>query len=123
MVVLPGLVGFGIAEKEEILEGALVHAMEAAIVAVDRRQFGPLGEVAEGADDAVQWVRLGAFGGGISQEAGFDGPEAALTPNAGDHFLDGAVLGSVGGFELGKILVEKQVENFLLLAWKKNAFG
>ena len=106
------------------MEGALVHAMEAAVVAVDQIELGPLSEVAEGGGDAVQWVvRLSVFGGGISQESGFDGPEAALTPNAGDHFLDGAVLGSVGGFEFGKMLVEKQVEDFLRLVWQKNAFG
>ena len=106
------------------MEGALVHAMEAAIVAVDSRELGPLGEIAESGGDAVQWVvRLGVFSGGVRQEAGFDGPEAALTPDAGDHFLDGAVFGSIGGFELGKMLVEKQVENFLRLAWNKNAIG
>ena len=106
------------------MEGALVHAMEAAVVTVNQVELGPLGKVTEPGGDAVQCVvRLGVFSGGVSQQAGFDGPEAALTPDAGDHFLDGAVLGSIGGFELGKILVEKQVENFLLLAWKKNAFG
>ena len=77
-----------LAEELEGFEGALVHAMEAGLVAVYEMKFGAAGEVGEGAGDAAHLGRFGAFLDAFGEEVGLDGPETAHSPVSRGHFFD-----------------------------------
>jgi hypothetical protein len=98
----------GLANFEEVFQGAIIAALEAGFVAERESEGGIAGEVAEGEGETIGRAGFGALVDGVLEETGLRGPEAAFLPDGGDHFLDVAVFGSVGGIELSdKLIVER----------------
>ncbi len=56
------LVIFDFSEEEQVLEGPLVHVIQAAFVTVGEIELGLHGQVAERAGDAVQFAGFGTIG-------------------------------------------------------------
>jgi hypothetical protein len=90
---------------------------------MEKVELGTGAEVGEGSGDAIHGIGVGAAADGLRPEMGFDGQEAALAPHGGDHILDGAVLGPIVGFELGKVFVEELFEDFFGFVGEKDALG
>jgi len=104
----------GIAEVHEVVEGALVDAVEAGFVAVEEGEGLGGGHVFECGGEAVDFVGAGVFGQeAVFEHAGFDCPGAAEAPVSGDHFFNEAVLDAIGGLEAFQMIVEDDVEGFL----------
>jgi hypothetical protein len=110
----------GSAEEEQVVESALEDAVEAGLVAVDegqiRRAFG------EGGGDAAELV-AGPVGHAVFEDAGLDGPGAALAPAGGDHLLDGAELDVVDRAEPFEELSEKLAEAVAVLVGEDDLGG
>ncbi|MCU1262218.1 MAG: hypothetical protein JWO80_5103 [Bryobacterales bacterium] len=139
-LILNGLFGCGllrrlrifvveIAQEEEVLERAMVHAVEAGFVAVEQVELGAGGELRECRAEAGVLVDFRFCGGGHArlhgavQEVGFDGPQAAEAAGAGGHFFDGGEFDIVGGFEFCEVLVEERGEGLLGFVFHEDAFG
>ena len=88
-----------LAQEEEVAESALIHVVQAGFVAVHETEGGGGGEGGEGAGDAADGVGGEVGLDSIVEEAGFDGPAAALAPEGGSHFLDEGHFDIVGGLE------------------------
>ena len=101
-----------LAQEEEAAEGALIHVVEAGFVAVHETEGGGGGEGREGAGDAADGVGGEVGLDGIVEEAGFDGPAAALAPEGGSHFLDEGHFDIVGGLEALDVLGHDGLEGF-----------
>ncbi|SPF32597.1 hypothetical protein SBA4_120026 [Candidatus Sulfopaludibacter sp. SbA4] len=108
-------------QEEQVVQGPLVHEVEARFVTVYQTQGRAVGEGGEGGGHAVELVgfrlrtkvtgcktRLrteaagatgGAGGGGVIEHAGFESPGAAHAPTGGGYFLDHAELHVIGGLE------------------------
>jgi len=95
------------AEQEDVVEGTLIHQVEAGFVAMEKGEFGRGGELAEGGRNAgaVVTAGLGAHSG--SQELVFYGPGAAHPPVSSGHLLDHGLLDAVDWTESLQVLVEK----------------
>jgi hypothetical protein len=100
----------GLALAEEVVEGALVHAMVAGLVAIDEVEAGGGGGGGVGAGDGGEGASGGVVGGGAVDEGGLDGPAAADAPLADDHLLDVAELDGVAGVVAGDEVVEEGAE-------------
>ncbi|MFN7999301.1 MAG: hypothetical protein U0Q18_37130 [Bryobacteraceae bacterium] len=127
---LGGLDGLGrfvrresFAEQEKVLEAALVHPVEARLVAVEQGEFGTDGEAGEGGRHAGAFVagRLGLDG--VIEQARFHGPGAAQAPGGGDHFFDETLIHSVAGGEAGLVLGGNDIEALTGFAGEHDAFG
>jgi len=92
------------AEEQEVTEGALIHVVEAGFVAVHEAECGGGGEGGEGSGDAADGVGGEVGVDRIVEEAGFDGPAAALAPEGGGHFLDEGHLDIVSRLEAFDVL-------------------
>jgi len=99
------------AEEEEVGKGALVHAVDAGLIAMDEGELGTLceGGVGSGHGLTGRLVR-GPRGGGIIDELGFDGPAAALAPDGDGEFFDEGELDGVRGLEPFDEVVEMGLE-------------
>jgi hypothetical protein len=73
---------FDLAEELDVLERALEHAVEAGLVTVDQGEFGATGEFGEDTGEADDEIFLGAFCGGLVEQAGLNGQEAALAASS-----------------------------------------
>src|ERR1035438_2517831 len=76
-----GLLGlkliFRLAQHEEVVEGALVHDMEARLITTEVGELRPGGQFGEGSGDAGEFGAFGLGGGGRFEEVILDGPVAA----------------------------------------------
>jgi hypothetical protein len=102
----------GLAHEEQVVEGALVHEVEAAFVAVEEAEFGRGGELAEGGIHAGELSAGGLLLHGVFEHFGFERPGAAEAPVGGGEFFDEAVLEIVNG---GESLEEDVAEGFEVL--------
>jgi hypothetical protein len=98
------------AQEEDVVEGALVHQVEAGFVAMEQSQLGRGGELAEGSRDAGAGVTAGLGVQAASQELVFHGPGAAHPPVSSGHFLDHGLLNAIGGAEALQVLREEGFE-------------
>ncbi len=89
----------------------MVELLKAALVAEEEVEFGLARKVAEGTGDAVHGVGLGAFGGGVGEETGFDGPEPPHSPDGDRHFLDVDVIDIIAGTDFFTIPIEEGFED------------
>ena len=105
-----GHIGVG-AEEEEVVEAALIDAVEAGLVAMEEGELGGGGEGGEGGGEAAELVGVLVLAGeAVFEEAAFDGPEAAHAPVGGGHFLDHAEFDAVDGFETLEVSGDQGVE-------------
>jgi hypothetical protein len=88
------------------MKGALVHAVNAGLITIEKVELITARKIRPGGGDARTLAGLGAFFDRGIEEAGFDAPEAALTPHGGDHFLNDTMLHIVRGIQLLQILME-----------------
>jgi hypothetical protein len=103
--------GFVGAEEEEVVEAALVDAVEAGLVTVKKSQVGGGGEAGEGGGEAAELVGFFVLAGdAVFEEALLDGPEAAHAPVGGGHFLDHAEFDAVDGIEVLQVSGDQGVE-------------
>jgi hypothetical protein len=109
----------GGAQQKDVVEGALVHYVEASFVALNHGEFREGGEVAEGGRDAPS-----GFGGKtIPEEAVLNGPVAAQAPVGGGHFLDHAELDAIARAEMFDVLREESLESLARFALEDHAIG
>ena len=105
------------------METALIHKVEAGLIAMEEGEFGGGGEPGEGGGDAAELVG-GVLGvDGVVEEAGFDGPGAAHAPVGGGHFLDHAELDPVGGGEAVEVVREQSLERLARFVAEDYAIG
>jgi len=101
------------AEVQKVVERTAVHAMEPVLVTVEEMEVVAGGQVGPSASEAISLVGILPLSDAVIEKALFDGPEAANTPDGGDHFLDRFVLDVVGGREPGQVLSEELCETLL----------
>jgi hypothetical protein len=104
--------GGGLAQKKQAVEGALVHEVEAAFVAVEEGKFGRGSEFSEGGVHAGELAAGGLLLHGAFEHFGFEGPGAAEAPVGGCELFDEAVFEIVDG---GEALEEDVAEGFEVL--------
>jgi hypothetical protein len=111
------------AQEEDVVEGTLVHQVEAGFVAVEQGQLRRRGELAERGGDAgaVKTAGLGLHPG--SHHLGFHGPGTAHSPPGGGHLLDHGLLDAIDGCEALHVLVEECVKALQGLAGEDYAVG
>jgi hypothetical protein len=114
---------FLLPQEQEVLEGALEDAGLAGFVAMEQGQLGSGGEGGEGVGDAFDGVAHAGGDGSILQEAGLDGPGAALPPAGDGHFLDDAQLDIAGGVELYDEGIEELLELIRVLIGEDDGSG
>src|ERR1039457_506770 len=86
---LPGFeLVFRVAQDQQVVEGALVHDVEARLIATEAGELRPGGEFGESGGDAGEFGAVGLGGGGRFEEAVLDGPVAAEAPKSSGHLLD-----------------------------------
>ena len=105
-----GGLGYGETQDEEVVEGALVHEVEAGFVAVDEGDGGAFGEAGKGISHAIEGGTGGLGGDLLIEEACFEGPGAAQAPIGCSHVLDHAEFQAVGGLEAGNVVGEQGSE-------------
>jgi hypothetical protein len=110
------------AEKEESVEGAVVHHLKAGFVAVHEGEGVGVGGFGEAGGDAVELVAIDLGGDLVVEGAGFERPAAAKAPGGGDHLFDQAVLDFVNRLETGEVLLDKVVETFAGFGLEDAAF-
>ncbi len=118
-----GGLGIGEAQEEEVVEGALVHEVEAAFIAVDEGDGGAVGETGKGIGHAVEGGCGGLGGDLLVEEGGFDGPGAAQAPIGCGHVLDHAEFQAVGGLEAGDVVGEQSGEGLGTFVLEDHAMG
>ena len=97
-------------EQKKGAHDALIHTVEAGLIAMQEGQLGGVGEGGEGGGDAGDLAAgLGGFDA-LIEEAGLDGPGAAKAPESGRHFLDHAAFDAIGGAEFPDVLGNHQIE-------------
>ena len=112
------------AEEKEIVETALIDAVEAGLVAVEESEIGGGGETAEGGGKAAEVV--GSFvlaGETVLEQAALDGPEAAHAPVGGGHFLDHSEFDAIHRFEAIEVAGDQGVELGAGFATHDDAIG
>jgi len=112
-----------LAEDEEVVEGALVHEMEAGFVAVHKGLAEDVVGFGEGGGDAIEEVAGGLSGGVVVEHAGLDGPGTADAPEGGGHLFDSGELDAIGGLEAFDQLGHEGVEGLLGFAFEDDAIG
>ena len=108
-----GLLGFKLifrlAQHQEVVEGALIHDMEAGLITTEVGELRSGGQFGEGSGDAGEFGAFGLGGGGRFEEVILDSPVAAEAPISRDHFLDHAHLDIIEGAET----IHVETEQFL----------
>jgi len=115
--------GNGVADEEEVMEGALVHHVNARFVAVEESEVGRGGEFAEGGGDAGRSAGGGVGVEGLGHTGVLDAPGTADTPEGGGHILDHGALDAIDGHEALEVTGENGLETFERLAGKDDAVG
>ena len=98
------------AEEEDVVEGTLVHHVEAGFVAMEEGEIGGRCEFAESGGDARAVVTGGREVDLTGQEIVFDGPGTAQAPVRGGHLLDHGALDDVEGAESVQVFLEEGFE-------------
>ncbi len=114
---------FQISEQLDVAEGALVHAVEAGLIALDEGKAGAGLGVAEGGGNAPDLIAEGLSGDSVIEGAGFDGPGAAHAPEGEGHFLDDAELDAIGGLKAGDVLGDNGTEGLRGFIFENGAAG
>ena len=104
-------------------QGALIHTVEASLIAMQEGQLGGIGEGIEGVSDADNLVAGLGGSHALIEEAGLDGPDAAKAPVSGGHFLDQAKLDAIGGGEPADVVGDHAVEILGGLIGEEHLFG
>ena len=81
------------------------------------------GERFEGGGETIEGIGGGTGRGGPVEHIGFDGPEAARTPEGGDHVFDESDLDIVLGEEAAEIGLEFLAETLLGFPGHDDALG
>ena len=118
-----GGLGYGETQDEEVVEGALVHEVEAGFVAVDEGDGGAFGEAGEGIGHTVEGGSGGLGGDLLIEEAGFEGPGAAQAPIGCGHVLNHAEFQAAGGLEVGNVVGEQGGEGLGTFVLEDYAMG
>ena len=113
----------GGAEQKDVVEGPLVHHVEARFVAVEEAKFRGCSEFAEGAGDAGNVVTLGLGVEFLREEGVFDGPGAAEAPVGSGHLLDHAELDAIERAEAFEVFGEEGVEALARFAGEDDTVG
>ena len=114
----------GVAEQQEVVEGALVNTVEAGLVAMEEIQLGGGGQLGERAGDAGGLVLAGRLVlEGLLHQAILDGPGAAHAPVRGGHFLDHTELDAIEGAEAVGVLGHEVVERLAGFVGQNDAAG
>ena len=116
-------VWYGGAQEEEVVEGALVDAMEAGFVAMHQAEAGVVGGVGDYGGHAVDFVAGGLGFGVVFIDAELEGPGAAHAPVGSGHFLDETELEGIGGLEAVAVVGEEGFEGCLRLVFHDDAAG
>jgi hypothetical protein len=91
-------------QQEQVLHGALIHAVEAGFVAVEQGEAMGIGGILKGGSQEAGSVTGFRDVEAVVQQLGFDGPGAAHAPPGGDHFFDDAELDAVGWLEAPQVV-------------------
>jgi hypothetical protein len=91
-------------QQEQVLQGALIHAVHAGFVTVHQGEGFGIGHGVEGGGQAARAVARVLGVDAVGKQASLDGPGAAHAPPGGDHFLDDVELDGVGRLEALQIL-------------------
>ena len=118
-----GFVWYGGAEEQEVVEGALVDAMEAGFIAIYEAEAGMGGGIGEGGGHAVDFVAGGLGFGVVLKDAGFKGPGAAHAPVGSGHFLDETELEAIFGLEAVEVLGKEGFEGGARFVFHDDAAG
>lgn len=112
-----------LAQDDEVLESALITAVQAGFVAVQKGEFGGGSEARQSASHAVSFVagRLGRDS--VIEDSGLHGPSAAETPGGCHHFLDVAEIDAIGRSEVVQVLLEQGVEFLAGLTGQDHTLG
>jgi hypothetical protein len=99
-------------QQEQVLHGAVVHAVEAGFVAVEQGEaVGIVGALEGGSHEAGSVAGIRDVEA-LVQQVGFDGPGAAHAPPGGAHFFDEAELDAIGWLEAGEVVGHDLLEAF-----------
>jgi hypothetical protein len=112
-----------VSEEHQVVERALVHAVQPSLVAVQQMQFGAVGQIGKSGGDTVQFIAFRAFRNAVIEQPRFNRPQTPKTPGAGNHFLDGVHFDLVRGREFGHVQGENLVERLLRFVLKHNSVG
>jgi hypothetical protein len=112
-----------IAKEEDVVEGALVHHVEACLVALEEGKRGGIGEVSEGAGNARAMIGAGLSGDAVGEEFGLHAPSAAQAPVGGDHFLDHGLLDGIEWGETFEVLIEGCLEALGIFTGEDDGLG
>jgi hypothetical protein len=111
------------AEEEQIVEGALVHHVEARLVAMHEGEGGGVGEALESGGDAVDGGDCGGIRGNGVEHAGLDGPGTAHAPGSGDHLFDESEFQTADGAESLDVQIEKSLKRLGRFVLENQAAG
>jgi hypothetical protein len=112
-----------VAQKEEVVQGALVHHVEAGFMAMEKERLETawIGS-GNGGDQTAERIATGS-GHGIVDDGGVDGPATAHAPGGCHHFLDETELDVVGGLKTIDVLLEKDLEVRPVLTFEADRTG
>ncbi len=111
------------AKKQQVAERALVHGVEAGLVAVQQGERARAGKRTECAGYAVERFGGALLSYGLVHQASFDGPGAAEAPVRRSHLLDHPKLDAVGGLKAFEVLIEEGAKAFRGFVFKNNGAG
>ena len=122
-----GLLGFGPifrgTHDQEVVEGALVHDMEARLIPTEVGDLRPSVEFGEGSGDAGEFGAFGLSGGGRFEEVISDGPVAADAPISRGHLFDHAHLDVIEGAEAIHMEIEQILKGLAGFVAEDGAVG
>jgi hypothetical protein len=110
-------------QQEQVLQGAVIHVVEASFVAVQQGEaVGIVGILEGGSQEAGSVTGLREVEA-IVQQLGFDGPGATHAPPGGDHFFDEAKLDAVGRLEARQVVGHDLRETIGRFVFQENDAG
>ena len=108
---------------EEHAQGAVEHAVEAGLVAIEERQGGGRSQFEEGVGEGLAAGLTALATHAVGEELIFDDPGTAETPIGGGHLLDHAEFELIGGSESLQIIRESCLEAIRRFVREDNALG
>ncbi len=111
-----------VVEQHQIVQRALVDAVQARLVAVQQGEFRRAGIVAEGRRDAAGFFAFGLILDALVERGRLDGPGAAHAPECRYHLLHDAKFNPIGRNEALQVLLQQGLKCFRRLVIEHHDF-